>query len=128
MIRRELAKDPKLANESWERFLPHFRKRHLTTAQKNAKKREAADRSVKIQAEVQANALAHPGPSTLDGKPAVLPPARLSKDKSKKIYTPFPPPQLPRKVRHPERTMPQSLNCVWNHFRLIFNSRPESFS
>ena len=40
MVSRELAKDPKLATESWDRFLPQFRKRHLTSAQKSAKKRE----------------------------------------------------------------------------------------
>ena len=27
MIKRELAKDPRLANENWERFLPQFNKR-----------------------------------------------------------------------------------------------------
>jgi ribosomal RNA assembly protein len=51
MIKRELAKDPELANESWDRFLPNFRKKTLS-------KRRI--------------------------------PHNVT-DKSKKVYTPFPP-------------------------------------
>jgi ribosomal RNA assembly protein len=58
MIKRELAKDPALASENWERFLPHFKKRTLS------KRR----------------------------KPAIV------TDKSKKVYTPFPPPREKSKV------------------------------
>lgn len=58
MIKRELAKDPALANESWDRFLPHFKKRTLS-------KRRV--------------------------------PFKVS-DKSKKVHTPFPPPQEKSKV------------------------------
>jgi len=58
MIKRELAKDPTLAHESWDRFLPHFKKRTLSKRRK---------------------------------------PFRVV-DKSKKVYTPFPPPQEKSKI------------------------------
>ena len=58
MIKRELAKDPELANENWERFLPHFKRRTLSKRKK---------------------------------------PFKVT-DKSKKAYTPFPPPQEKSKV------------------------------
>ena len=58
MIKRELAKDPELAGESWERFLPHFKKRTLSRRKK---------------------------------------PLNIT-DKTKKVYTPFPPPREKSKV------------------------------
>lgn len=58
MIKRELSKDPALAHENWDRFLPHFKKRTLSKRKK---------------------------------------PLKIT-DKSKKPYTPFPPPQEKSKV------------------------------
>lgn len=84
-MRRELAKDPKLATESWDRFLPQFRRKHLSTSQKTAKKH---DRIAQKHA-------AHADASGTGAAPA---PAATKEQPKKKIYTPFPPPQLPRKV------------------------------
>jgi ribosomal RNA assembly protein len=85
MTRRELAKDPRLATESWDRFLPTFRKRHLTSAEKSAKKRGSRE-----QKEVARKAAQGTNPAMQDQGTA--PPVK------KKVYTPFPPAQLPRKV------------------------------
>ncbi|KAJ8085958.1 ribosomal RNA assembly protein krr1 [Marasmius tenuissimus] len=78
MIRRELAKDPKLATESWDRFLPQFRKRHLKTSEKTVKKNE------RLEARNTARQVAGLEPA--------------SSQLVKKVYTPFPPAQQPRKV------------------------------
>ena len=80
MIKRELAKDPKLANESWDRFLPKFRRKHLKTSEKTARKNE------RLEAK------------NVERSAAGLEPIMTAKPQ-KKPYTPFPPPQLPRKVR-----------------------------
>ena len=58
MVKRELAKDPTLANENWERYLPHFKKRTLSKRKK---------------------------------------PLKIT-NKSKKVYTPFPPEREKSKV------------------------------
>ena len=80
MIKRELAKDPKLSTESWDRFLPKFRRKHLRTSEKTVRKNE------RLEAKNAERAAAG------------LEPIKTIKPE-KKSYTPFPPAQLPRKVR-----------------------------
>lgn len=104
MIRRELAKDPKLAGESWDRFLPRmsiitcrrastnkpeFQKKHLKTSEKTAKKNE---KLAARQPDVNPNSIPVYQQSTTSAQPAPAPAPK------KKTYTPFPPPQQPSKL------------------------------
>lgn len=77
MIKRELAKDPALANENWDRFLPTFKKKNVKRKKPLQVKKEAAKGQ---------------GGEGVDGVGA---PAGIKK---KKEYTPFPPPQALSKI------------------------------
>ena len=68
MIQKELAQDPNLKNEDWSRFLPKFTKKNVQSNRGGTKK--------------DGNADAKPSKKTAE----------------KKVYTPFPPAQTPRKV------------------------------
>ncbi|GAA5946537.1 hypothetical protein JCM3765_000285 [Sporobolomyces pararoseus] len=92
MIKRELAKDPKLAEENWERFLPKFRRR------REKKKGSAGGENGGGYDAGPSGSNAVPvdgDASAVDGQP---PAKKQKKDKEKKVYTPFPPAQQPSKI------------------------------
>jgi ribosomal RNA assembly protein len=82
MIKRELAKDPKLANESWDRFLPKFKK-------KNVKKPKPDTARNGVATGANAAAVTNSNGTGSDQQPP---------KKKKKVYTPFPPAQQPSKI------------------------------
>ena len=93
MIQRELAKDPKLKNEDWSRFLPEFRKKNVarrTPLQTKLGKEKANKSAESANAEEKNKAQAN-------GTTAVTE-ASVGGKKTKKAYTPFPPPHTPSKI------------------------------
>ncbi|WRT65076.1 uncharacterized protein IL334_002018 [Kwoniella shivajii] len=103
MIRRELAKDPKLQGESWDRFLPQFQKKHLSTSEKTAKKNAVLDRQSVIDSTINPNSIPVTSTSTSTTSATAAPPAVVKRTpfptaSKKKAYTPFPPAQQPSKL------------------------------
>jgi ribosomal RNA assembly protein len=84
MIQKELAQDPNLATEDWSRFLPKFAKKNVPRKKPTSSKPTATTTSTTTAG----------GGSTKTSKTSS---SSTAVQKEKK-YTPFPPPQTPRKV------------------------------
>jgi len=78
MIMRELAKDPKLATEDWSRFLPTFKKKNVP----RKVPRQTVLEMQKANAQIKED-------ETNGG---------TAKVEKKRVYTPFPPAQMPSKI------------------------------
>ena len=90
MIKRQLSEDPNLANENWSRFLPSFKKRNQTTHEKTEYKNRKLEHRAQAR-QMDVNDLRHHDEDKERQKD------KLKRDKTKN-YTPFPPPQQPKKV------------------------------
>lgn len=87
MIKRELAKNPDLADEDWNRFLPQFRKRNVARKKPMSKTKEIEQ--IQMVKKV------------VDGKEVEVEETvkiTVEKKSQKKVYTPFPPAQTQSKV------------------------------